>query len=269
MSAAYSDLMEIQNWPSPTSQVLETRKGTAKDNKTFPPNILSLKWSVAATGPTSNMHAETGSNVTCVTRVKIGRPCKVSGNSFLLKECLNAVMSLSVEPPVVEPSKVSIDEGLSSAEKNSKEEEPECSVSNNIVAEKENDSSVAGIEKDYSEESHQNALFQEMELHLSSDQVLFEFLLCGVEATDMPNSSFMITEDIQTFSSFSKEGVLMSWDKLTLSIPCKDSREPSAALSFNGLQLVSIKDRLTEYIVLPANLEVLMTQHLPCSALDM
>lgn len=132
--------------------------------------------------------------------------------------------------------------------------------------EKDVDGNFNSKERVYSTDLPLNMLPQCTEMNLSTGQIVLELLPLAVKS-DAGNNASLSTEPLE--SSLPREGVLVTWDMLALSLTCNSYKEPSAAITCDGAQLLSFHGDFSEYIVTPTKLDFAWTEHSPSSSLDM
>lgn len=224
-----------QNWPPSVSPALQTRSGCLdKDKSAHPSNVLSAKW--------CRGEPEDGS-ISDIASVEVGRPCKLSCDPVLVRECLDALSALldgTKDGPDVS-SEVSEGRGKESCRSK-------------------------GTEKASSPPPPPST---EMDLRLSTVQVVLELLMSPVVRQGARGDTCTEESSRHTSPGPHQDGVLASWDTLLLSLSRKPDGCPSASLTVGGAQLLSTCGDSTEYAVLPTELELAWRKHLPSSPLDM
>ena len=261
------------------SKLLETRRGLSSHKTGLPPNLLTLSWS--QTGHDIESASEAG-----VVSIDVGRPVKLSLTPSLLREGVCFLSDLAdIVVPLVSRSLSS----LENTETNQSCYESRDTSSVYFTPQKSDieDSNIS--EKSNSKAScSTNNTAMVTEVSLSTCQVVMELSLKAMSVEQPthlehnPNSAFYTkTEEANTslleesFTNASspcnmmEEGLVASWEDLSLTIPPKDDHGQSGDLHINGLQLLSVCQGVSGYVVPPVQLECILRHHLPLSTHDL
>ena len=254
--AAYSDLTDGVNLPSPAIPILQTRRELINDKTELSPNLLNMTWSHSSSDGSTGA---AGPNTSLV--VKLDRMCKLVCGPAVLQDCVKVARALASQfrPPERQ------EESGESKERSMEKEE--AVYDNETSGRKEKIFAEAPFPK----------------VQLTTGQVLLELVMSDREEETtswMERNSSSPEEDQPCCSSTSssKESILVSWDKLTFSAPSSlesslrvgltPCSPPGGALCVSGLQLLSSRSGCTEYVVPPVRLHVSVAQHQPNSKLD-
>ena len=291
--AAYSDLTAAESVSSLLgSKLLETQRGLSSDNTGLPPNLLTLSWSLTG----HDIESASGAGV---VSIDIDRPVKFSLTPPLLREGVYFVSELAdIVLPLVSISLSSPED----ADINQSCYESRDASSVYFTPQKSDigDSNISENNNSRASNSTNNTAMV-TEVSLSTCQVVMELKLKAMSDeqtirpehntqtegafctnTEETNTSFCTnTEETNTsflgegFTDASspckmmEEGLVASWDNLCLIIPPKDDHGQSGDLHINGLQLLSVYQGVSGYVVPPVQLECILRQHLPLSAHDL
>lgn len=124
------------------------------------------------------------------------------------------------------------------------------------------------------------------ELYLSTDQVVLELALTSSDATDTesekalsPSPSPTPTHEVDvslqgealsfTSKPTTKEGLMLTWQNLMLTVPPADKITHTSEMSVDDLQLLSIVGGLSSDLLSPTHLSCLITRHKPTSRHDL
>lgn len=230
--------MEVLDWPSSITQILETRLEKAESNPDHPSDFLKMEW-LCEPGDNDT------TNVADVITLSLGRRCRLSCDPSLLRQILN-LLEAAVSgtefadsgPKIAHVHQIPEKDGLKTLQKPSGQK----------------------LEKD----GLKKASLRTTKLCLSTGQVLLELLLSGTHGLNEGDESFL-----SPATELVREGLVLSWDGLDVSVVFKGHREPSATVSSSGCQLASLSGGSAEYIVPPTTVELVLTGHQPSSSLDM
>ena len=245
-------------------QLLETRKGQSQDKTGFPPSLVSVSWL------RQSEDLESGSKAGVVS-LELGRPVKLSFSLSFLSEVLRMLVQLKKTAKLflfkqqIEEDLNDISEHQSSSEFATPQTTPQ--TSEDLLPEEQNSEGEMKL----------------TEVTVTTNQVLVELALTSSNDTDIESESTtgssMAAQEVdvslqgETLSpcskSHTKEGLMLAWKSLTLSIPPADKLTQTSELSIDDLQLLSIIEELGTDIVSPIHLNCLITHHKPCSRHDL
>lgn len=221
---------------------METKiAGTTNDSTIiFPPNFLTVSWSLGHSAPAA---------ATAVISVKMERPCKLSSSQSLLSECASSAALLL----------------------------DEYRHSYLLRRERESHSTSPAPATPETVSSDENS---SMELQLSTDQIVVEFLVpttsedsevFSVEKSSSKSLTPPLEEEADVpLLPATKDSLMIGLDSLEFSSRVVVTAGPVGLFKVSGMKLLARQDGgSTKYIVPPTQLELHFSQHQPCSSLDM
>ena len=248
-------------------QLLETRKGKSRDKTGLPPSVVSVSWS------RQSEDLESGSKAG-VFSLELGRPVKLSLSQSLLHEVLRTLSQ------VKEVLTVHLDVGLKNGNRDQ--------VNRNEISMEDKSSSELFVTPQTSmnissEHGDSESDLKPTEITVTTSQVVVEFIISSssdkIDTENASQTSSTAPQEIDVslqgegalFNSrcVTKEGLVLAWQSLTLSMPPGDKLRKTSELSVDGLQLLSVVQGVSADIVPPLHINSLLTQHRPCSAYDL
>ena len=255
-------------------QLLETRKGLSQDKSGLPPSLLSINWS------RRSEDLESGSKEGVVS-LDVGRSLKLSFSLTFLHEALLTLTKLK------KASRVLITQWRSSS-RDSQESDasgrksPEFATPNTSEFASPQASENISFNRGVSERADPSLT----ELMVTTNQVIIELVLSSLNSADTESESapspspgpaaaqeaeVSLQGEVVTLSSksFTKEGLVLAWQSISLTVPPTDKLTQTSELAVDNLQLLTTIEGLSSDIVPPVHCSCLVAHYKPRSAHDL